>query len=1206
MASVTSDNGNAGRQTTRYFYEDLRLHIAGRGMLGFGAVTAENVTLGTKETGSVTKWDESLWIPTESRTSSTVGGDTGTVVSKYTVAKKGNNYFAYVSRKDASDLDGNTVTTVCNYDVSKGVIVDETVENDGSNMYKRVAYAGYQNKAGVWLPTVVAMSQKHSDSDSPYTSVTVYSYDDRGNVLSSTVNYGTDMALTTTLTYDVYGNVLTSVATGSGVKAVAKRNDYDASGRFVVRSRTSPASAVNTFTYDLWGNVLTESDATEPSNILTAQYTYDGWGRRLTARQADGTLTAYELGWATDRGAKYYTKETATGKPPVTVWFDRGGRELLQETFGPDGMPVSKATAYNGKGQVASVESKTGKLAVTQRFGYDGRGRVVSDVQSTGKSVAYSYGNRTVATTTAGRTYTKTYDAWGNIVRSTDPVGEVVYRYSSVGKPSCVMTTGSTVAMTYDAAGNQLSLSDPDAGTSSYTYAADGTLLTQTDGRGVKTVNTYDNLGRLSSVRVGQETIDYTYGTAGNEKLRLVKQSSGGNTVEYSHDRFGRVTAEKRSVGGYGTYAFQYAYDGNGQLAKTVYPGGLEVAYRYDDNGFKMQTAIGDRIIYRLEHADGLESSASFMGRLVSRQLRDSCGYESCRQVACGSRILESLSMTYDKATGNLLSRQKDAYQMDRLGYLPERFGYDSLDRLVSVKTGAVKTAEVRYAPNGNILFKTGVGDISYGDDMRPHAVTEVENANGAIPGDALNTVFNDFGKIQMIEDEGKGLRMDFTYGPDRERWSSELSRNCTTMGMTVYAGDYERVMGNGAVRDFYYLDGNTIAVRENGELKIYLAFTDNLGSILSVIDEDGNKMFSASYDAWGKQTVLYNKIGLRRGYTCHEMLSEFDIINMNGRLYDPVLGRFFSPDNYVQMPDNSQNFNRYSYCLNNPLKYTDPSGNIFGIDDAIIALAAFNAVSSMMRAALDGKNVWKAGGLSLLSSAASYGIGCGFKEVGTWGHEMLRAGAHGLASGIISALGGGSILRSFISGAAASGMGSYAQSANIGQGPMVASTALMGGMVALVTGDDFLQGAMRGMTIGIFNHAMHDSNNVIAYSHDKKGNIRGKISEVVVKPSRYTSCVLIDVAANLNTFIDGAGASMKENGGNSTFGSNYRLYWHTANERGFYGNQYVRTVRVTNIGKCIAKATGPMGIAFDVTNISMATYHDYQNYQVYGYYSQK
>ena len=93
----------------------------------------------------------------------------------------------------------------------------------------------------------------------------------------------------------------------------------------------------------------------------------------------------------------------------------------------------------------------------------------------------------------------------------------------------------------------------------------------------------------------------------------------------------------------------------------------------------------------------------------------------------------------------------------------------------------------------------------------------------------------------------------------------------------------------------------------------------------------------------------------------------------------------------------------------------------------------------------------------------------------------------------------------------------------------MVASTALMGGMVAWITGDDFLQGAMRGMTIGIFNHSMHDSNNVIAYSHDQNGNISGEISEVVVSSSRYTSCALIDVVANLNTFIDGAGASMKK-----------------------------------------------------------------------------
>ena len=160
----------------------------------------------------------------------------------------------------------------------------------------------------------------------------------------------------------------------------------------------------------------------------------------------------------------------------------------------------------------------------------------------------------------------------------------------------------------------------------------------------------------------------------------------------------------------------------------------------------------------------------------------------------------------------------------------------------------------------------------------------------------------------------------------------------------------------------YYYLDKGVMVIRENNAFKSYLTFTDNLGSILAVMDKKGEKVFEASYDAWGKQTIKLNKIGLQRGYTGHEMLNDFDIINMNGRLYDPVLGRFLSPDNFVQMPDNAQSYNRYSYCLNNPLKYTDPSGEAFVIDDATIAFTIFSVASSMMQAAATGGNVWKAG----------------------------------------------------------------------------------------------------------------------------------------------------------------------------------------------------------------------------------------------------
>jgi RHS repeat-associated protein len=91
------------------------------------------------------------------------------------------------------------------------------------------------------------------------------------------------------------------------------------------------------------------------------------------------------------------------------------------------------------------------------------------------------------------------------------------------------------------------------------------------------------------------------------------------------------------------------------------------------------------------------------------------------------------------------------------------------------------------------------------------------------------------------------------------------------------------------------------------------------------------------SFDAYGRRRdkddwsyTLTNEPAFfaDRGFTGHEHLDQFGLINMNGRLYDPQVGRFLSPDNYVQSPDFTQSFNRYSYCLNNPLRYTDPSGD--------------------------------------------------------------------------------------------------------------------------------------------------------------------------------------------------------------------------------------------------------------------------------------
>ena len=132
----------------------------------------------------------------------------------------------------------------------------------------------------------------------------------------------------------------------------------------------------------------------------------------------------------------------------------------------------------------------------------------------------------------------------------------------------------------------------------------------------------------------------------------------------------------------------------------------------------------------------------------------------------------------------------------------------------------------------------------------------------------------------------------------------------------------------------------------DNGSWTLYNIGRDYLGSITQIAYANGLPVAEYSYDPWGRlrdpQTLQVYARGdeptlmLGRGFTGHEHLSRFGLINMNARLYDPLVGRFLSPDPYVQEPDFSQNFNRYSYALNNPLKYTDESGE-FAITTMLI-----------------------------------------------------------------------------------------------------------------------------------------------------------------------------------------------------------------------------------------------------------------------------
>jgi len=248
----------------------------------------------------------------------------------------------------------------------------------------------------------------------------------------------------------------------------------------------------------------------------------------------------------------------------------------------------------------------------------------------------------------------------------------------------------------------------------------------------------------------------------------------------------------------------------------------------------------------------------------------------------------------------------------------------------------------------GNIYIRMGLGAYEYGS-ARPHTVTAATNASGLVSAQQQDITYTDFHKVKTISENG--YLLDIDYGPDRQREKTTLKYNNSIKKTVIYAGNYERITKTDTVTHLYYIAGGEgfsgIYVKQTRgatTLKegMYYTHTDHLGSIMSITDNAGSEVFKASYDAWGKQTVTNSTFKFHRGFTGHEHLTEFGLINMNGRMYDPIIGRFLSPDPFVQFPDFSQSYNRYSYCLNNPLIYTDPDGEIaWLIPVAIIVVKA-------------------------------------------------------------------------------------------------------------------------------------------------------------------------------------------------------------------------------------------------------------------------
>ncbi|WP_334319702.1 RHS repeat-associated core domain-containing protein [Termitidicoccus mucosus] len=1042
----------------------------------------------------------------------------------------------------------------------------------------RTSDFGYDSTTGLLNLEIIEPGEADA---SPLKLTTTYTHDAFGNtVLATTTGAGLGSGRTAATTYDDIGRFPqgTSNALGqtetyeydsalgvrlstTGPNGLTTSWEYDGFARPVRELR---ADGTESITRHRWAGSGAPTGAlyymeTESTGSAPAVTFYDKMGRAIAtwginpggtdglARIVTAETQYDEMGRAFKTSLPHYLNTPAPGWAE-TLLYDDLNRPLEIST--PDdealGGTVLSSIEYDGLvtrtinplGQVEEVAKNTQGQVI----------RRVNNAAGTGvnKGEIHYY-----------------YDAYGSLLKTS------VYRED-----------GSTVDTTfaYDNRGRKTGMTSPDMGTWTYAYNALGELVSQTDAKGQTTTMTYDPLGRLAtrtdknSSGVVKCTTTWTYDNATTEPgtgdaksrgrlLSVLVQTPGQPDYQetFLYDHLGRQSRLTRRIDDI-DYAVNQEYDSCGRPSVTVYPGGFRVRNVYNDLGFLKEVRADGGVMpsgwlndVRPNHRFWQADAYTVTGALKSASLGN--GLASHRVISSVTgRVREVFS-----GAGTGCHAQYHTYNYDALGQVVNRtdyalgreetFAYDGLNRLTQwqlqgaggtgVPPVVPKAVAISYNAIGNITQKSDYGVYSYtGVNAGPHAVTSVYDAaenltrNYAYDGNGNMTTgagrelaWTVFNQVETITQGATST--NFRFGAGRERIVQEHSDGTKT----IYIGDlYELVINAAAsfTEEKYHVWSPlgkvaTRTVRSDSLIETRYHHLDALGSIVAVTDEWGRVEKRFAFDPWGKREALVDTHTgqggkVTRGFTGHEHLDDFGLIHMNGRVFDPALGRFLSADPFVGDEGASQAYNRYSYVDNNPLNATDPSGYL-SFDDvfrvivvaAIVIAVAYSAGTAAAglgkfwsavaagaaggftggfvgTLAYDGSlnDALKAGliggAIGAATAAASSGIGTLFGNAkGIWANDYVNwtgcTLAHATVGGLVSEAQGGEFRHGFYSSAFSNGimhgglrefMGGDAGGWYVAARTAVA--ALIGGTAAELAGGKFVNGAATSAMQHLFN----------------------------------------------------------------------------------------------------------------------------------------
>jgi RHS repeat-associated protein len=726
------------------------------------------------------------------------------------------------------------------------------------------------------------------------------------------------------------------------------------------------------------------STTVRPDGTATWAYT-DAQGRPVTSvtNGFDGNFvqvdTHYDSFGRVDRVTK--PRRPADAAYATTTRYDELGRPWqVTSELGPLvlGGPEQQSVAtvdYGGATTRTTTTSAAG--ARTQSETKNVLGKMARTVDAAGKITSYSYdpdGNLSFTTDPAGNVFYRHYDRLGRKDRESDPdLGAWSYQYSGYGDlVGQIDALGRGTTMTYDRLGRMVGRSDG-SGSSQWIYdVAPGAgvgklaaMIGPSDNRLAGSCGMVPFIPPTEDKRSGR-WFEYTALGQLKESFECVDGDVFQTTQEY--DSAGRKSLVRYPSAADARFAVRYHYTSLGYLQYVADDTDGGVYWKAE-----AMNALGQVIDEQTRNGvETVNDRSPGTGWLLGTTSTAHADNET---------LVQRWAYSFDRV-GNLTARERSATTEDP-GY-GELFTYDALDRLATTTingagSGTASRAYL-YDALGNITEKGGAVYSYTGCGGRPHAVCRVgsgatftydslgnltDDGQRHLDYDAANKVTKISSHASPSQGDDNGT-VDIVYGAERDRVVQNVTRGSTTRSArTVYVGLdptgkslYERTTRGSEVEHVHFIyagpahGGGAFAVRvvtKAGSATPTVATRyhhfDHLGSITATSDEIGHVVGSAlggsgatimGYDAWGGRRNPDGSAAPpasfavpldRRGFTGHETIPTAGLVNMNGRMYDPVLGRFLSPDPVIQAPDNLQSYNHYSYVLNNPLRYTDPTG---------------------------------------------------------------------------------------------------------------------------------------------------------------------------------------------------------------------------------------------------------------------------------------